>query len=151
MDAYLYADIFSAGVVKSYVTSWIKMLQYSNTIHLNQNEISRYIWRDIEHTCEVSPSAVRFGLHFACATCSVLSLHSTVHQNGRPYGFHVTIYIERGLQPGLSPAAWPEYHASTLAAICIVVSQENCTGKSRTSQEQCISYTTDFLVISSNL
>ena len=46
---------------------------------------------DIEHTCEVSPSAVRFGLHFACASCSILSLHSTVHQNGRPYGFYVTV------------------------------------------------------------
>ena len=46
---------------------------------------------DIEHTCEVSPSAVRFGLHFASASCSILSLHSTVHQNGRPYGFHVTV------------------------------------------------------------
>ena len=46
---------------------------------------------DIEHTCEVSPSAVRFGLHFACATCSIISLHSTIHQNGRPYGFQVTV------------------------------------------------------------
>ena len=45
----------------------------------------------IEHACEVSPSAVRFGLHFACATCSILSLHSTVHQNGCLYGFHVTV------------------------------------------------------------
>ena len=46
---------------------------------------------DVEHTCEVSPSAVRFGLRVASASCSILSLHSTVNQNGCPYGFHVTV------------------------------------------------------------
>ena len=56
---------------------------------------------DIEHTYEVSPLAVRFGLHFVCASCSILSLHSTVHQNGRLYGFHVTMTSHENALYGL--------------------------------------------------
>jgi len=31
----------------------------------------------VKHTCQVCPSAVKFGLHFACTSCSIVSLCST--------------------------------------------------------------------------